>query len=1021
MGLSLLAVLLLLTCGRSSGFPDDLRPLAPGEELSRQIGPEERHGYRIALDEGDFLAVEVIQEGADVELLLRDPDGQEVVGADSPNGPRGPELLFATTAGEGEYVLEIRPWGQRGGDYRVSYKRRSPDPQDRLRARGSRFRYEAGEWLNRGAPDPALSARKHAVEAWTRTGERYLEVLTRIEMGRLHQQEGRYKAAIEQYRPTLQQVFDLRAEELTPVLLNFLGASLESLKEYSAAREELGQALVAAREFGLHRREGIILNDLGQVAWKERRPWVALNRYEQALAMFRKLEDRREEAQTLHNRALVFNWLGREREALDDLERALEWREELQDEAGVAETLLELGWVQMWLGQDERARARMEEAERRFRRLGNWRHVARALDRLGTFHLRQGRPEEARALYQRAIELFFLFDPAPFLAPLLNNLGRTYRVLGQEEMALALHTDALALFSRVREQSGMAHALLGRARIHRSRGQYPRAQKELHNALAKLEELRRELWSPGFRSDYMATVHEYFELHIDVLMDLEEAEPGAGWAARAFEAAEESRARTLLELVQELGASLGSKSLSEELLDRQSDVALTIRALEAEERRRVAQGAPVEEVEELQRRLRGRGRERARLQGEERRARETEPPQSRRLDEIRSALDPDTSLLVFALGDRRSFLWLLGPDGLVVHELPARKEIRAIVEPLVADLTRAEDLLFGLDPLLEKLELAGDSLLGPVRFSVRTKRLAVVPDGILHRLPFAALRLEDRYLNEDFEVVRLPSASVLLSLRERRQRRTPPPGLLALMADPVFRHDDERLPGTIGAAGGSSRLGDPPGVEALGRLPESGEEAEAIAHLLPVSCRWMARGFGASRTAITEEERLADFRLVHLATHAVLDDNVPEHSGLVLSRVDEHRNPLEGFVYAFEIAELELPADLVVLSACRTADGQPIRGEGLVGLSQSFFEAGASRLVASLWEVDDSATKELMVHFYKGLLEEKLPPTEALRRAQHLLLQSDLWNAPYYWAPFVLIGDWQELPSTLLSSPCLKE
>ena len=149
------------------------------------------------------------------------------------------------------------------------------------------------------------------------------------------------------------------------------------------------------------------------------------------------------------------------------------------------------------------------------------------------------------------------------------------------------------------------------------------------------------------------------------------------------------------------------------------------------------------------------------------------------------------------------------------------------------------------------------------------------------------------------------------------------------------------------------------------------------------------------------------FRSIHIATHGLLNTVRPELSGVVLSLVDESGHPQDGFLRLQDIYNLRLSADLVVLSACQTALGRPIAGEGLVGLARGFMHAGAPRVVATLWKVDDSATAELMKRFYRSMIEEKAPAAQALRAAQRALARDRRFASPFYWAGFTLQGDWK--------------
>jgi CHAT domain-containing protein len=164
--------------------------------------------------------------------------------------------------------------------------------------------------------------------------------------------------------------------------------------------------------------------------------------------------------------------------------------------------------------------------------------------------------------------------------------------------------------------------------------------------------------------------------------------------------------------------------------------------------------------------------------------------------------------------------------------------------------------------------------------------------------------------------------------------------------------------------------------------------------------------FDANRATATNTD-LSQYRIVHFATHGLLNSQHPELSGVVLSLLDEQAQPQDGFLRAHEIYNLNLPAELVVLSGCKTGLGKEIKGEGLVGLTRGFMYAGAARVVVSLWDVNDVATAELMKRFYQKMLAEGQRPAAALRAAQVAMWKEKRWQAPYYWAAFVLQGEWR--------------
>jgi CHAT domain-containing protein len=266
----------------------------------------------------------------------------------------------------------------------------------------------------------------------------------------------------------------------------------------------------------------------------------------------------------------------------------------------------------------------------------------------------------------------------------------------------------------------------------------------------------------------------------------------------------------------------------------------------------------------------------------------------------------------------------------------------------------------------------------------------------------------------EHEILHLPSASTLAVLRRELAGRRPAPKAVAVLADPVFSADDARakpansdhkvqvgveMPSDLTRAIGNVRGG-------LTRLLMTRDEAEAVFSITPRNTRLEALDFRANRTTSTSDE-LGQYRIVHFATHGLLNSEHPELSGLVLSLVDEQGRPQDGFLRLHEIFNLRLQAELVVLSACQTGLGKEIRGEGLVGLTRGFMYAGAARVMASLWQVNDAATAELMKRFYRRMLQRGMRPAAALRAAQIEMWRRPQWESPYYWGAFVLQGEWK--------------
>ena len=397
----------------------------------------------------------------------------------------------------------------------------------------------------------------------------------------------------------------------------------------------------------------------------------------------------------------------------------------------------------------------------------------------------------------------------------------------------------------------------------------------------------------------------------------------------------------------------------------------------------------------------------------------------------------DTMLLEYALGEEHSYLWAVTSNSRDSYILPAGREIEDAARELYKILTArqgndaqsdkdyqpnveaAEKLSF------EKASNLSRMLLGPVAEKLGSRRLLVVTDGALQYIPFDALpapfaqttgpvEASTTFLIETNEVVMLPSASTLIAIRGAQNHKGSPGKLVAIIADPVFSSNDDRVQREVPSPAVAKPTADqnPDQDEQqtiknlkLARLLHASEEADAISAVAPWGTTLVAKGFDASReTAMSPE--VSQAQIVHFATHGFLDNEHPELSAIVLTMTDHNGVKMNGLMPLPDIYSLNLSADLIVLSACQTALGKDIKGEGLVGLTHSFMSAEAKSVVASLWKVDDRATAALMPDFYKGMLQKGMTPAAALRAAKLQMMKEKQWSAPYYWAGFVLQGEY---------------
>ncbi len=473
-------------------------------------------------------------------------------------------------------------------------------------------------------------------------------------------------------------------------------------------------------------------------------------------------------------------------------------------------------------------------------------------------------------------------------------------------------------------------------------------------------------------------------------MQLNERHPGTGLDVQALAMNERRRARGLLETLAEAKAETVIQSEVDPQLQAQySQLQQRINKGDAllRDASRAGNESKIAEIEEkLRSLLIERGDLEAQIRGGS-----SGPlqPQALTLSEMQKLVGPWSLLLVYSLGEKDSRLWSLSGDGeLKSYTLPPRKTLEQAAKNLRAAWGR---------PRVESRAAQwaaqlSQKILAPVAADLGEKRLLIVADGALEALPFAALP-DPRDLKDDpaageaarpllvrNEIVHLPSISTLAALR-RGRRRAAPPSWIGILADPVFSRNDPRVQGKATASGDHpapanpdlSRAAEDFEIESFERLPFSRVEAESIAQLLPKHASRVALDFEASRDLI-ESQELKRYRILHFATHGLLNSKHPELSGLVLSQVDPQGHPRDdGFLLSYEISNLDLRAQLVVLSACQTGLGDEIRGEGLVSLTRSFMQAGVPKVVVSLWNVNDRATAELMTRFYRAS-DRKRPP-----------------------------------------------
>lgn len=1081
------------------------RRLELGKSVEQELKGGESHWYEIALMVGQYVHIVVDQRGIDVVVILYEPSGKKVVEIDSPNGTQGPEPVSLVAETSGAYQMEVRS-GEKdavAGRYVAKIEAlRTATTQDNSEMACSRALIEAEQLYAQGTEESlrrAFVKYNEALSLTRATGDRSREALTLENVGDVHNLLGENTAALDYLNQALLLWRALGNRVGEGRTVNHIGLVYDELGQKSKALEYYNQALPLRRAEGDRRGEAYTLHNIGGIYNDLGENEKALSYFNQALPLWGAVGDRAGEALTISNIGAIHLSFGEEQKALDDFNKALTLSRSASDRRRECDTLNGIGLVYDSLGDKEKALDYYNQALSLARVTGYRRKEALSLNNIGGAIDDMGDKQKARDFYNQALplwravgdragealtlhnlgkashdlgenqkaldylnqglSLFRALNDAPGQVIILAYLGWVYEHLGEQDKARDFFNQAHAINREVGDRSREANILYGVACVERDRGNLDEARSHIEAALKIIDSLRANVFSQQLRASYFASVHDYYELRIDILMRLHKQHPSEDLDSAALETTERARARSLLELLAEAHADIrqgvdpalleNERSL-QRLISAKTERQMRLFGTEHTDEERITVATEIENLK-----IEYQGTE-AQIKATSQHYAALTQPQPLGSKEIQKILDKDTVILEYSLGRNRSYLWAVTSSSITSYGLPRRAEIELAAKRFYTLLansrtqlrdqkqergvrmasSKAEQGLF-----IDSVAMLSQMLLGPADSQLTKKRFVIVADGALEYMPFGALTFPKpkpkggnndrtgksyRPLLLEHEIVNLPSSSTLASIRGETDGRKPPDKIVAVLADPVFDPSDDRV-----AKARTQQRSESSSAKAtfdralfvnvekaavdtglvtedfrIPRLPGTRQEADRIAAFASPITRMKALDFDASRaTALSPS--LGRYRYVHFATHGFLNAINPELSGIVLSMVDEQGRPQNGFLLAHEVFNLRLPVDLVVLSGCQTGLGKDVRGEGLDGLTRGLMYAGAQRVIVSLWSVNDDATADLMGRLYEGLLKKHMRPAAALRRAQIGIWKQKEWRAPYYWAAFVLQGEWR--------------
>jgi CHAT domain-containing protein/Tfp pilus assembly protein PilF len=832
-----------------------------------------------------------------------------------------------------------------------------------------------------------------------------LEIYDLYIQGKERRDSGDYQTSIERFNKAIDLARSIngRGQELKCLRqLSFNYWELKDFQEFFALSQ---RALKIAQEIKHRQEEGRCLNNIGLFYWQIDDYTEALKNHESALKIARETDNQEEEDICLTNIALIYIDIGDYDRGLEYSLDALELGKKLKDPLSISKDLNNIGSILRRKGMDSERHEDFLDSLKYYSdslkiavQIKNQETEIKVLNNIGSVYSYLGEYAKSLSYFRSALAKAEKAQDTEELSIILNNIGIVYAHLGNFEESTRYYQRVIDLASEIQGQKVLWEAYFEIGNAYKNQNQLSAALENYQKSIAVIENIRSSITLEELKATYLGSdkrIDVYHSL-IDLYIRLYEETRLPAYEAEAYRFLEKAKARAFLDSIEvskiDLSKGISQRLLNEEaeLMNRisQLDTRLLVPQLSQDQRDRINQelSGLEEQQESLRREIRELSPAYANLKY----------PQTLNLEQAQGILpDDETACFIYLLAREKSYGFALTRKSLKIFPLPDRKEIRGLVQEQLTTITDASNQDFGAASRLYEV------LIRP-GLSNGIKRLIIVPDDVLYYMPFETLTSNSggrKWLIEDYAIAYAPSLSSLkeLILREQQTGQKAPKDILAV-GDPSYGDNAFES-----AAGGlsSQSTNVTPAESRFSRLKFSGQEIEEISRLFRPDRRdTLLRGEATEENL--KRKNLADYRIIHFAAHAFIDEKKPARSAVVLSLDQDPKE--DGFLQMREVFNLPLRADLVVLSACETGLGQLIRGEGIESMSRAFFYAGASSVLLSLWAVNDQATSQLLERFYLHLRAAK-PIMESLRRAKLEMIDSRVLSHPYYWAGFVVSGN----------------
>lgn len=1042
----ILSIFIFHACREKNGtqFTETQYNLELNTYVEREIANSRTDTYILNIKSESFFVVELEQNGVDLKCTLGSPKNS-LLEIDRIKANQGKEE-FCYIFEPGTYTLSIHSAIRKEvkGKYKLLTRLEAINSTSTKQFNVQKSLFEAERMRNSGEEELIERSEKTYLESLDyynsiNNKEKQLEIL--VALGAIQFEKDHKEKALSFYREALLIAESLNDSYWFGKILNGMGDIYFVEREIEVAKTFFQRALEKKRTCGDVSGEAESINNLGSVEWYLGENQKALDLYNQSLKLIQLTNDKVMEGIIHHNLGSVYDLLGEYETAIYHYQLGLELQKGVP--FGEVHALIMLARAYNSLGNTNEALTNYNRALVIADNLKNNLVKTTALQHMAAIFTNLNDNEKAKEYYTESIALSESSGDTTAKAIAYAGLAKLDYMEERYDVALKKYDIALTLIKQVKDIETELNVIYGIAAAEYKTGNLKNSERNIKNAIEVIEKNRIKFDTPEIKSAYFATKNDYYSLYISLLMDYFQKTKNVKYSEKALEINEKWHARSLLDI-------LGESQITSHNINNKEDKSLMLKkdTLEKLLRSKIEKEIEIISVgysgEELSKHKNEIIKLKSDLTSVESEIRKNKSQfgqykNSKPLtaQDIRNLVNDNTLILSYHIGKENSYVWGITSRSMEAVSLGNSAEIISLSKKIhIALAARATWLDFEDEEVRnQRIAQADKDYLGLLQQMTKIilkplsglfrecKKIVIVTDGNLNYVPFSTLSspnsLEDSEnyvpLITTHEITTIPSVSSISIMRQQPTRQIKDIVSVAAFADPIFTFDDPRIEKiqkpinekppeeTLAYTNVQRAIGKMSvfrGAE-LTRLRWTRNEVMELKKLSPNSKIWLD---GKATLSELMKVNNYDFDILHLASHGVFNLAQPELSGIVLSLLDKNGNKIPCFLSGKDVLNLKAP-QIVVLSACSTALGKDVPGEGVVGLAQAFMCAGAKKVVTTLWNINDQATSELMKEFYANLLIKKMSVGESLRQAQLHMFQTQQYKHPYYWSAFTVQGE----------------